>query len=227
MTADYTFLNQRVAEHYGIPNVLGSHFRRVELPPESPRRGLLGHGSILTLTSHAIRTSPVLRGKWVLNNVLGTPPPEPPPNVPALVDRKTQAKVATMRDRMAAHRSNPTCAACHSLIDPAGFALENFDAIGRWRTVDESFNKIDATGTLPDGTPFDGVAELRSALVRRPERFVTTVTEKLLTYALGRGLEHYDMAAVRQIVGTARQDDYRFQSIVHGVVHSYPFLYRR
>jgi hypothetical protein len=227
LTADFTFLNERVAEHYGIPNVQGTHFRKVTLPADSPRRGLLGHGSILTLTSHAIRTSPVLRGKWVLNNVLGTPPPEPPPNVPALEDRKTQAKVATMRDRMSAHRANPSCAACHRLIDPAGFALENFDAIGRWRTADESFNPIDATGVLPDGTAFDGVAELRAALVRRPDRFVTTVTEKLLTYALGRGLEYYDMPAMRKIVNDAAEDDYRFQTLILGVVHSYPFLNRR
>ena len=147
--------------------------------------------------------------------------------MPALVDQKTQAKVATMRDRMSAHRTNPSCAACHRLIDPAGFALENFDAIGRWRTTDESFNPIDATGTLPDGTAFDGVAELRAALVRRPERFVTTLTEKLLTYALGRGLDYYDMPSVRQIVRTAERDDYRFQTLILGVVKSYPFLNRR
>ena len=147
--------------------------------------------------------------------------------MPALEDRKTQAKVATMRDRMSAHRANPSCAACHRLIDPAGFALENFDAIGRWRTADESFNSIDATGVLPDGTAFDGVAELRAALVRRPDRFVTTVTEKLLTYALGRGLEYYDMPATRKIVNDAADDDYRFQTLILGVVHSYPFLNRR
>jgi hypothetical protein len=227
LTADYTFLNERVALHYGIPNVQGSHFRRITLPPDSPRRGILGHGSILTMTSHAIRTSPVFRGKWVLNNILGTPPPEPPPNIPALVDKKTQAKTATMRERMAEHRSNPSCSACHALIDPAGFALENFDAIGRWREVDESFNSIDATGVLPDGSRFDGAAELRRALVRRPERFVTTVSEKLLTYALGRGVEHYDMPAVRQIVRAAAADNYKLQSIVISVVTSYPFLNRR
>jgi hypothetical protein len=227
LTADHTFLNERLAQHYDIPNVQGSHFRRVTLPPDSPRRGLLGHGSILTITSHAIRTSPVFRGKWVLLNVLGTPPPEPPPNVPALVDKKTQAKVQTMRERMAAHRANPVCSTCHSLIDPAGFALENFDAIGRWRTVDESFNPIDASGVLPDGSKFDGVSDLRAALVRKPERFVTTVTEKLLTYALGRGLEFYDMPAVRQIVREARPGGYKFQTIVLGVAKSYPFLMRR
>jgi hypothetical protein len=159
--------------------------------------------------------------------VLGTPPPEPPPNVPALVDKKTQAKVQTMRERMAAHRDNPTCSTCHSLIDPAGFALENFDAIGRWRTVDESFNPIDASGVLPDGTKFDGVTDLRAALVRKPERFVTTVTEKLLTYALGRGLEFYDMPAVRRIVRESKADGFKFQSIVAGVAKSYPFLMRR
>ena len=227
LTADHTFLNERLAIHYGMRGIQGSHFRRVTLPADSPRRGILGHGSILTMTSHAIRTSPVFRGKWVLMNVLGTPPPEPPPNVPALVDKKTQAKVQTMRERMAAHRSNPSCSACHSLIDPAGFALENFDAIGRWRTVDESFNAIDASGALPDGTKFNGVQELRNALVRRPERFVTTVTEKLMTYALGRGLEYYDMPAVRRIVKNAAKDGYKFQAIIQGVAESYPFTMRR
>ena len=197
------------------------------LPAGSPRRGLLGHGSVLTLTSHAIRTSPVNRGKWILVNVLGTPPPDPPPNVPALDDKKTQAKISTLRERMSQHRKNPACASCHNMIDPAGFALENFDAIGRWRVVDESFNSIDAYGALPDGTRFDGVTELTAALVRRPERFVTTVTEKLLTYALGRGVEYYDMPAVRKIVTEVALDDYRFQSIVVAIVKSYPFLNRR
>ncbi len=223
LTADYTFLNERLAVHYGIPGIQGSHFRRVTLPADSPRRGILGHGSILTMTSHAIRTSPVFRGKWVLMNVLGTPPPEPPPNVPALVDRKTQAKVQTMRERMAQHRANPTCSACHSLIDPAGFALENFDAIGRWRVVDESFNPIDASGALPDGTKFDGVQELRAALVRRPERFVTTVTEKLLTYALGRGLEYYDMPAVRGSSGRRRRTATDSRRLFVASPKSYPF----
>ena len=227
LTADYTYLNERVATHYGIPNVQGSHFRRVTLPADSPRRGILGHGSILTLTSHAIRTSPVLRGKWILNNVLGSPPPDPPPNVPALADRKTQAKTTTMRERMSAHRDNPACAACHAMIDPAGFALEHFDAIGRWRVVDESFNPIDASGVLPDGTPFDGAAGLRRALTTRPERFVATVTEKLMTYALGRGVEYYDMPAVRGILRATADDGYRFQSIILGVVQSNPFQWRR
>ncbi len=227
LTAGYTFLNERVAAHYGVPDVQGSHFRRVALPAGSPRRGLLGHGSILTLTSHAIRTSPVLRGKWILNNILGTPPPDPPPNVPALVDRKTQAKTATLRERMQVHRDNPACAACHAMIDPAGFALENFDAVGRWRVVDESFNPIDASGVLPDGTAFDGVAELRAALVRRPEQFVSTMTEKLLTYALGRGLTHADMPAVRRILRESAGGGYRVQSIILSVVRSDPFQLRR
>ena len=227
LTADYTFLNERVARHYGFHDVQGSHFRRVQLPEDNPRRGLLGHGSVLTLTSHAIRTSPVNRGKWILDNILGTPPPDPPANVPALDDRKTQAKVATLRERMSAHRANPACASCHNIIDPTGFALENFDAVGRWRIVDESFNVIDASGVLPDGTSFEGVGDMIGALVRRPERFVTTVTEKLLTYALGRGLEPYDMTAVRRIVSSAAQDDFRFQTIVAGIVDSYPFRYRR
>ena len=227
LTADHTFLNERVATHYGLPHVQGSHFRRVALPVQSPRRGLLGHGSILTLTSHAIRTSPVLRGKWILNNILGTPPPDPPPNVPALVDRKTQAKTATLRERMQAHRDNPACAACHAMIDPAGFALENFDAIGRWRVVDESFNPIDASGVLPDGTAFDGVAELRAALVRRPERFVTTMTEKLLTYALGRGLTHADMPAVRRILRETADGGYRLQDIILSLVRNDQFQLRR
>ncbi len=227
LTADYTFLNERLADHYDIPNVQGSHFRRVALPADSARGGLLGHGSILTLTSHAIRTSPVLRGKWILNNILGTPPPDPPPGIPALNDKKTQAKVATMRERMSAHRANPACAACHSMIDPAGFALERFDAIGRSRVVDESFNVLDTSGVLPDGTAFDGVAELRAALVERPDRFATTVTEKLLTYALGRGLDYYDMPAVRRIVREASEDDHGMHAIVIGIVNSYPFLHRR
>ena len=227
LTADYTFLNERLADHYDMPNVQGSHFRRVALPAGSPRGGLLGHSSILTLTSHAIRTSPVLRGKWILNNILGTPPPDPPPNIPALNDKKTQAKVATMRERMSAHRANPACAACHSMIDPAGFALERFDAIGRAREVDESFNALDTSGRLPDGTAFDGVAELREALVARPDRFATTVTEKLLTYALGRGLDYYDMPAVRRIVRDASEQDYGMHAIIAGIVNSYPFLHRR
>jgi hypothetical protein len=226
LTANYTFLNERVALHYGIPNVIGSEFRRVQLPADSPRRGILGQGSILTITSHPNRTSPVLRGKWILKNILGTPPPDPPAVVPALDDHKTQAKVSTLRDRLAAHRAVEPCRTCHAMIDPAGFALENFDAIGRWRAVDESWNVLDTSGVLPDGTKFQNVTGLRLALVRRPERFANTVAEKLLTYALGRGLEYYDMPAVRKIVSDSAPD-YKLQSMILGVVRSYPFLMRR
>ena len=226
LTADYTFLNERLAEHYGIPGVTGSHFRRVTHAADSPRRGILGHGSILTLTSHAIRTSPVLRGKWILDNVLGTPPPDPPANVPALNDQRTQAKRPTLRERMEEHRDNPACSACHAMIDPTGFALENFDAIGRWREVDESFYPIDPSGVLPDGRSFGSVGEMRDALASRPEQFVTTVTEKLMTYALGRGLDYYDMPTVRRIVRDAAPD-YRIQSVILGIVTSDPFLMRR
>ena len=226
LTADYTFLNERLAEHYGIPGVTGSHFRRVTHAADSPRRGILGHGSILTLTSHAIRTSPVLRGKWILDNLLGTPPPDPPANVPALNDQRTQAKRPTLRERMEEHRDNPACSACHAMIDPTGFALENFDAIGRWREVDESFYPIDPSGVLPDGRSFGSVGEMRDALASRPEQFVTTVTEKLMTYALGRGLDYYDMPTVRRIVRDAAPD-YRIQSVILGIVTSDPFLMRR
>ena len=225
LTADYTFLSERVATHYGLPNVQGSHFRRVALPVQSPRRGLLGHGSILTLTSHAIRTSPVLRGKWILNNILGTPPPDPPPNVPALVDRKTQAKTATLRERMQAHRDNPACAACHAMIDPAGFALENFDAIGSWRTTDAR-ERIDASGVMPTGDAFNGPSGLRALLVSNPEPLVRTVTEKLLAYALGRAVEYYDYPTIRKIARDAAATDYRWSSIVLGIVESPAFRMR-
>jgi len=227
LTARYTFLNQRVSEHYGIPNIIGTDFRRVDLDADNPRGGLLGQGSILTITSHPNRTSPVLRGKYILKEILGTPPPDPPPNVPTLNDQKTQAKVHTLREQMARHRANEPCATCHSMIDPAGFALENFDAIGRWRVVDESFNALDTSGALPDGTKFSGVKELKEALVKHPERFVNTVTEKLMTYALGRGLEYYDMPSVRKVVKDASADNYRMQAIILGIVKSYPFQMRR
>jgi mono/diheme cytochrome c family protein len=226
--ADYTFLNERVARHYGIPGIMGSHFRRVTLVDEH-RRGLLGHGSILTITSHPVRTSPVFRGKWMLDNLLGTPPPEPPPNVPPLPE-KTGAyagRTPSMRERMATHRANAVCASCHSMIDPLGFGLERFDPVGRWRDVDESYGPIDASGVLPDGTSFSGVKELRSALIKRPDRFVAAVTEKLTTYALGRGLEPYDMPAIRNIVRDAAASDYRASSLVLGIVKSLPFQQRR
>jgi len=227
LRAPYTFVNERLARHYGIPNVYGSRFRRVMLGEDSVRAGLLGHGSILTVTSYANRTSPVLRGKWVLENILGTPPPPPPPNVPPLRDNPGAGKALSMRERMAQHRTNPACSGCHQLMDPAGLSMENFDAIGRWRTRTEAGTSVDAAGGLPGGATFDGVAGLRAALLSRPELFVGTVTEKLMTYALGRGVEYYDAPAVRAIVRDARRQDYRFSSLVLGVVSSSPFQMRQ
>jgi mono/diheme cytochrome c family protein len=226
LSANYTFLNERLAKHYGVPNVYDSYFRRVTFDAASQRGGLLGQASILTLTSYADRTSPVIRGKWILTNIVGSPPPSPPPNVPPLKDNAAAGKVLTMRERMAAHRANQPCAGCHRLMDPVGFSLENYDAIGRWRTREED-STIDASGSLPDGSQFVGVSGLRAALLSRPELFVTTLTEKLLTYGLGRGLEFYDEAAVRQIVRNAQSHDYRFASLISGIVNSTPFEMRR
>ena len=227
LNADYTFLNERLARHYGIPGVYGNHFRRVDLPADSVRRGLLGHGSILTVTSYATRTSPVLRGKWILDTLLGMPPPAPPANVPPLNEPEPGVAARSMRERMEAHRVNPACAACHQLMDPAGLSMENFDAIGRWRDRSEDWTPIDAAGSIPGGGGFEGVAGLRDTLLARPEIFVGAMTEKLLTYALGRGLDHHDGAAVRRIVRTAAGDDYRFSSLVLGIVESTPFQMRR
>ena len=226
LTADYTFLNERVATHYGVPGIYGDHFRRVGLPPDSPRAGLLGHGSILTVTSYATRTSPVLRGKWILENLLGTPPPPPPPNVPPLGESASSTEVLSMRERMVSHRQNPACAVCHRIMDPAGLSMENFDAIGRWRDA-EGGAAIDASGNLPGGESFEGVAGLRQALLDRPDVFVGTLTEKLLIYALGRGLDHADAPAVRTIVNAASGDDYRLSSLILGIVQSPPFQMRR
>jgi mono/diheme cytochrome c family protein len=226
LRADYTFLNERLARHYGVPNVYGAQFRRVTLPADNPRRGLLGHASVLTVTSYADRTSPVQRGKWILENFLGMSPPPPPAVVPPLKERGTGDAILTMRQRMAQHRDNPACAGCHALMDPIGLSTENFDAIGRWRTREGSA-RIDASGGLPDGSTFDGIAGLRSALLRRPELFVSTMTEKLLTYALGRGVGAYDAPAIRGITRAAAADDYRFSSLVLGVVRSAPFQMRR
>ena len=223
LRADYTFLNERLAKHYGIPNVYGSHFRRVELGPDHVRGGLLGQGSIMTVTSYANRTSPVRRGKWILENLLGTPVPPPPLNVPPLPENNPGAKVLTMRERMVQHRANAVCASCHQLMDPVGLATENFDAIGRYRTQSEAGGPVDASGGLPDGSSFDGAIGLRKAVMNRPELFVNTLTEKLMTYALGRGLEYYDAPAVRDITRHARADDYRFSSVVLGIVNSTPF----
>jgi hypothetical protein len=224
LDADYTFVNERLARHYGIPNVHGSQFRRVTLLDEN-RRGLLGQGSILMVTSYATRTAPTLRGKWLLENVLGTPPPPPPPNVPSLKEDRN-ASVLTMRQRMEQHRANPACASCHKLMDPLGFALENFDAVGGWRTA-QGNTPIDASGELPDGTKFQGPSELRRILLSKRDQFVGTVTEKLLTYALGRGIEYYDMPAVRKIVRDAASSDYRFSAIILGIAKSTPFQMRR
>ena len=231
MTADYTFVNARLAKHYGIPNVYGSQFRRVTLPDDT-RRGLLGKGAVLMVTSHTDRTSPVVRGKWILDNLLGAPPPAPPANVPPLNESPERAgRVLSMRERMEEHRANPVCANCHKLMDPIGLSLENFDAVGAWRardgdSVTEQGTPIDASGQLLDGTKVNGVVTLRQALLKQPEIFVSTVTEKLLTYALGRGLQPYDMPSVRAIVGDGARTGYRFSSLVLGIVNSTPFQKR-
>lgn len=226
LSANYSYVNERLAKHYGIPNVYGSRFRRVEFEPGSARGGLLGQGSVLTVTSYATRTSPVIRGKWILENILGVPPPPPPAAVPALAERRTGGKFLTMRARLASHRDNPACSGCHQLMDPPGFALENFDAVGRWRTAEEGV-AVDVDGGLPDGSKFRGAAGLREAVLRRPEVFATTITEKLLTYALGRGVEHFDAPAVRKITAQAQKQEWRFSSFVLGIVESVPFQMRR
>jgi hypothetical protein len=226
LRADYTFLNERLARHYGIPNVKGSYFRRVTLEPGSMRNGLLGQGAILTVTSYPDRTSPVVRGKWILENLLGTPPPPPIPNVPPLKPTNNEGVVLSMRQRMEQHRANPVCASCHAMMDPLGLSLENFDAVGRWRTLGESSAAIDAKGRAPDGAVFEGPAGLRDMLLRS-DRFVPTLTEKMLTYALGRGLEHSDMPAVRAIVRDAAKNDYRLSSLIVGIVQSPLFRMRR
>jgi len=231
MTADYTFVNERLARHYGVPNIYGSRFQRVTLADET-RKGLLGKGAILMVTSHTDRTSPVVRGKWVLENLLGTPPPPPPGNVPPLNENpQREGKVLTMRERMEEHQANPVCANCHALMDPIGLSMENFDAIGSWRTRDGGSvtslgTPIDASGRLIDGTRVDGVVALRNALLRDPELFVGTVTEKLLIFALGRGLGHYDMPAVRSIVRESARQNYRFSSLIMGIVRSTAFQKR-
>ncbi len=225
LDADYTFVNERLALHYGIPNIYGSNFRRLSVSDEN-RRGLLGQGSILTLTSRPNRTSPVLRGKWVLNNLFGIPPPPPPPDIPALPENSRGAQPTTVRQRMEAHRVSPVCASCHGQMDPIGFALENFDATGRWREKDGGA-PIDASGTLPNGSKFLGPSELRTVLLSRPEPFVHNLTEKLLTYALGRGVQHYDQPAIRGILRDAVTDEYRWSSLIVGIVKSTPFQMRR
>jgi mono/diheme cytochrome c family protein len=225
LNANYTFVNGRLARHYGIPNIYGSHFRRLTLKDQT-RMGLLGQGSILTVTSYPNRTSPVLRGKWILENILGTPAPPPPPNVPPLKENDENSKPRSVRELLEEHRKNPACAGCHAVMDPLGFSLENFDGIGEWRSKDHS-GPIDASGQLADGTKVEGPGTLRQALLKHPEQFAGTVTEKLLTYALGRGLEFYDMPVVRGIVRDSASDHYRFTSLITGIVRSTPFRMRR
>jgi len=224
LKSDYTFLNERLAHHYDIPGIFGSRFRRVALDPKYKRGGILRQGSILTVTSYATRTSPVIRGNWVLENIIGTAPPPPPPDVPALEENKVDATLS-MRERLASHRANPACASCHDLMDPVGFALENFDAVGRWRQY-ENGGDIDVSGGLPDGSVFSGVENLENGLLERPEMFVQTLTQKLLTFALGRGVEAYDAPAIRQVMREAEANDYRFSSIILGIAKSVPFQMR-
>lgn len=224
LKAKYTFLNERLAKHYEIPHIYGSRFRRVDLNPKTERGGLLRQGSILTVTSYATRTSPVIRGNWILGNLLGTPPPPPPGNVPALKEKTILASLS-VRERLAEHRSNAQCASCHNLMDPVGFALENFDAVGRWRDMEDG-KPVDASGGFPDGSQFVGVDALEKKLLDHPELFVGTLTEKLLTFALGRGMETYDAPAVRKILRDAKAEDFHFSSIVLGIVNSAPFKMR-
>jgi hypothetical protein len=225
MTSDRTFVNERLAKHYGIPGVFGDYFRPVQLKDDA-RRGLFGKGAVLMVTSHATTTSPVLRGKWILDNLLGSPPPPPLPNVPALKEPAPGEAPKTMRALMEQHRVDPVCANCHKSMDPLGFALENFDVDGTWRTKNPGGYVLDTADTLPDGTKIDGVVGLRNALLRRPDVFVQTLTEKLLLYAIGRGLTPEDMPTVRAIVRQARAGDYRFSSLVEGIVSSAPFTMR-
>jgi hypothetical protein len=227
LDANYTFLNERLARHYGIPGIYGSHFRRVTLDPEfDARRGLLGQGSLLTVTSYANRTSLVLRGKWLLDNILGAPPPPPPPNVPGLEESGTDGKPLPLRQLMERHRKNPGCASCHASIDPLGFVLENFDAIGRWRTTDAG-SPIDSSGVLPDGTRLDSPAALRNVLLSRPEEFAAVFAERMLVYALGRRVEYYDFPAIRKIVRESAPQEYRWSSLISGTAKSMPFQMRR
>jgi hypothetical protein len=226
LTAKHTFLNERLAKHYGIPHVQGSYFRRVELAADSRRSGLLGQGSILTVTSYATRTSPVLRGKYVLDNLLASPPPPPPPDVPSLAtEDAADGAPLTMREAMIRHRANPVCASCHAKMDPIGFALEHFDAVGRWRDEDAGA-AIDASSELPDGSLIEGPEGVRALLTDRPEQFVAALAEKLLMYALGRNVQYYDAPAVRAAVRAAAERNYEFSAIVESIVASVPFQMR-
>lgn len=224
LSADYTFVNERLARHYDIPGVYGSRYRKVTVDGNQ-RGGLLGHGGLMMVTSYPNRTSPVLRGKFVLENLLGGPPPEPPPNVPAL-ETSSDGKILTMREAMVMHRENPACRVCHAAMDPIGFSLENYDVVGKWRR-EFAGQPIDASGLLPDGNTFDGPDGLRGLLLERPDDLVGTITEKLMRFALGRSLEYYDMPEVRAVVRAASEDDYRWSSIILGVIESTPFQMRR
>jgi hypothetical protein len=224
INADYTFVNERLARHYGIPGVYGSDFRRVKAPSEA-RRGILGQGSILTVTSYPNRTSPVQRGKWILTNILGVPPTPPPPNVPALKENGEDGKPRSLRERMEKHRTDAVCAGCHKVMDPIGFALENFDGVGHWRALDDG-PTIDPSGTLFNGAKVEGAAALREMIASRPDVFVGVMTEKMMIYALGRGIDYRDMTAVRKVVADARAKDYKFSAMVSGIVKSVPFQFK-
>jgi len=227
LRANYTFVNERLARHYGIAGIYGSRFRRVTLPNADQRGGLLGNGSILATTSYPNRTSPVLRGKWLLDNMFGTPPPPPPPGVNTSLDEPTGGALPpTMRERMGQHRTSAVCSTCHSAIDPLGFALENFDAIGGWRTTDEAGKPVDAKARLVSGADVEGLSGLRALLLERPQQFPTTLTAKLMAYALGRRVEYYDRPAIRQIVREAAASDYRWSSLIMGIVKSPAFQMR-
>jgi hypothetical protein len=225
LRANYTFLNERLARHYGVPNIRGSHFRRVTFPEGSVRGGLLGQGSVLTITSYSTRTSPVLRGKWVLENLLSAAPPPPPADVPSLKTETAPGKPLTLREAMIQHRAAPACAGCHARMDPIGFAMENFDAIGRWRERDGD-QPIDATGVFPEGTKFEGISGLKKELLRQPEQFVGTVAERLLMYAIGRNLQYYDAPTVRAVLRESAPANHTLASLVAGIVKSRPFQMR-
>ncbi len=226
VSANYTYLNQRLAEHYGVPDIYGSHYRRVESDDEN-RGGLMGQASIWTVTSYATRTSPVKRGKWILENLLGSPPPPPPGDVPPLPEASKDTEGLTMRQLFEKHRVDPVCASCHVKMDPLGFALENFDAVGKWRTHNSFGLALDTTGQMPDGTLLEGPSGLRKALMGMEDEFTRTVVRKLLVYALGRGVEYYDQPAIRKIIKDSASDDYRWSSVILGIVNSTPFQMRR
>jgi hypothetical protein len=227
LNADYTFVNERLARHYGIPGIYGSRFRRVTLPNPDERGGLLGEGALLATTSYPDRTSPVLRGKWLLDNIFGLPIPPPPPGVDTNLAEKPGAAPASIREKLARHRQNPMCSSCHSVMDPLGFSLENFDVIGGWRTIDEAGIPVDAGGSTVSGAKIEGLRGLRALLLDQPEQFPRTVTEKLMAYALGRRLEYYDRPAVRKIVRDAAAQHYSWSSLILGIVESPTFLTRR